>query len=151
MFRLVLILLILSTTPILKGYQPSNDDEITLKENELKSKKKQIEDLKEDIKELQDQENAIKNDKSLTSKEKERKSRKLRQLIKDKTYLKNNLQWWVNQAENVESDLSQRRVQSQKTKSNFESLQNSYEKELIALFLLNIPSTNNDNLRKKYY
>ncbi len=149
MFRLVLILLILSTTPILKGYQPSNDDEITLKENELKSKKKQIEDLKEDIKELQDQENAIKNDKSLTSKEKERKSRKLRQLIKDKTYLKNNLQWWVNQAENVESDLSQRRVQSQKTKSNFESLQNSYEKELIALFLLNIPSTNNDNLRKK--
>ncbi len=149
MFRVIMILLILSTSSLLQGYQSQNPDEITLKENELKSKKKEIQALKEDIKKLQDQENAIKNDKSLTSKEKERKGRKLRQLIKDKTYLKNNLQWWVNQAENVESELNQKKNQSQKTKSSFENLQNSYEKELIALFLLNIPKTNNDNVRKK--
>ncbi len=149
MFRVVLIMLILMGNIILLGNELANNDEITQKENELKSKKDQIDSLKEDIKKLQKQADALKNDQTLTKKEKERKSRKLKQLIKDKTYLKNNLQWWVNQAETVESDLSQKRNESYKTKSNFQSLQNSYEKELIALFLLNKPQADNDNIRKK--
>lgn len=149
MLRVILAVLMLTCTAVITGYQTSTDDEITLKENQLKDKKQQIEELQKDIKRLQAQENAIKGDKSLTNQEKERKSRKLRQLIKDKTYLKNNLQWWVSQAENVEDNLSQQRTESHQTKTNFESLTSSYEKELIALFLLNIPLENNDNIRKK--
>jgi septal ring factor EnvC (AmiA/AmiB activator) len=145
----ILFVFMLFTGVVLTGYQATPDDEITLKENELKSKKQEINALTKDIKRLQAEENALKNDKSLTSKEKERKSRKLKQLIKDKTYLKNNLQWWVSQAENVQDNLSQKREESELTKTNFETLQNSFEKEFIDLFMLSIPKDNNSNIRKK--
>jgi len=98
---------------------------------------------------LQAEENALKSDKSLTNQEKERKSRKLRQLIKDKTYLRNNLQWWVSQAENVQDNLSQKKVESQENMSDFEIMQNNYEKELIALFMLSLLPEDNDNIRHK--
>lgn len=149
MLRVILIVFMLFTSVVLTGNQASPDEEITLKENELKSKKQEINALQKEISRLQAEETALKNDKSLTSKEKERKSRKLRQLIKDKTYLKNNLQWWVSQAENVQGDLSQKRVESQQTKTNFETLQNSFEKEFIELFMLSIPKDDNNNIRKK--
>ena len=149
MLRVILAVFMLFNALILTGYQATPDDEITLKENELKSKKEQIDTLQKDIKRLQAEENALKSDKSLTSKEKERKSRKLKQLIKDKIYLKNNLQYWVNQAGNVEDALYQKREESQQTKTNFETLQNSYEKEFIELFMLNIPQDNNDIIRRK--
>ncbi len=149
MLRVLLAVFMLSTAVVMTGYQSSPDDEITLKENELKSKKKEIDSLEKDIKRLQAEENALKSNRSLTSKEKEIKSRKLKQLIKDKTYLKNNLQWLVSQAGNVEDNLSQKREESQQTKANFETLKNSYEKEFIDLFILNIPNDNNDLIRKK--
>lgn len=149
MLRVILAVFMLSTALILTGYQAAPTAEITQKENELKSKKQQIDALQKDIKKLQAQQNALKNDKSLTSKEKERKNKKLKQLIKDNTYLKNNLQWWVNQAESVQGDLSLKREESQQTMTDFETLQNSYEQEFIELFMLNISPEDNDNIRRK--
>ncbi len=149
MLKVILGLFLLFSGLVVTGYQPAPSDDITLKENELKSKKKQIDDLQADINRLQAEENALKSDKSLTNQEKERKSRKLRQLIKDKTYLRNNLQWWVSQAENVQDNLSQKKVESQENMSDFEIMQNNYEKELIALFMLSLLPEDNDNIRHK--
>lgn len=149
MLRVLLIMSLLLTPFIVLTNPLSPDEEISMKEDELNSKKQQIKELGEDIKRLQAEEAALKSDKTLTSQEKERKSKKLKQLIKDKTYLKNNLQWWVSQAEGVEDNLAQKRRESTKTQTDFDKLKNDFENEFIDLFFLNIPQSNNDNIRKK--
>lgn len=149
MFRVLLIVSLLFTPFIAFSTALTPDEEISLKESELSSKKQQIKELNEDIKRLQVEESAIKSDKTLTSREKERKGRRLRQLIKDKTYLKNNLQWWVGQAEGVEDNLLQKRRESSQTQTDFDKLRSDFESEFIDLFFLNIPEPNNDNIRKK--
>ena len=149
MFRVLLIVSLLFTPFIVFSTALTPDEEISLKESELSSKKQQIKELNEDIKRLQAEESAIKSDKTLTSREKERKGRRLRQLIKDKTYLKNNLQWWVGQAEGVEDNLLQKRRESSQTQTDFDKLRSDFESEFIDLFFLNIPEPNNDNIRKK--
>lgn len=149
MLRVLLVVSLLFAPIIAFSETLSADEEISLKESELSSKKQQIKELNEDIKRLQAEESAIKSDKTLTSREKERKGRRLRQLIKDKTYLKNNLQWWVGQAEGVEGNLLQKQRESNQTQIDFDKLGNDFENAFIDLFFLNIPESNNDNIRKK--
>lgn len=125
------------------------DKEINQRENELNNKKTQISNLQKEIKELKKQERALKANRKMTSRQRNIKLAKLRQLIKDKTYVKNNLEWWIRRGEGVENTLAEKNKESENTQSNFTTLKKAYEKEFIDLFLLNVPCKDNENIRNE--
>ncbi len=144
----VMLILLLLSLPLFSEDDKTNE-KIDKKQEELEAKKSQIKTLDKEIAKLKKQERELSQNKRMTEREKAKEAKRLKQLIDDKIYLKNNITWLTGEESKHKEELKVTNAKKRETGRNLTNLISSYEQEFLDLFFLSVSDKDTDSMRKQ--